>query len=300
MTKHDESNEIQSDFFGTPPTSELGTKNDTSNNDDLQSNTDDGIEDKITTILPTSSDDEINNMDLAIAHSEYFSLSSTHDKNITIDKVMNLKPTVVYDDLKRFRNRLLQECDSLTQYHLSKETPNEANEKLNRAQCIYAIKNFCAQKNVSLDDGYFSIKSHFQLLLEVTQARDDMKKCDGPSQQQNCQTHKHTKNTAQSKSTKGRNATPRELAENMNGVNMSEFDTYKEQPVLDIRGPAKSLSDNEDTENGHNVATTERTLQTLHAKLETGETNINIPVWIKKTDYSDEERGSYGFDSSHT
>lgn len=56
----------------------------------------------ITKVLENSTDEEIDKMNIAIAQSEYFRLSS--DNYLTIEKILRFPPNVIYDDLKRFRN----------------------------------------------------------------------------------------------------------------------------------------------------------------------------------------------------
>ena len=268
---------------GEPPNSDI-TINDS--NVDISPPTSNGVDEflssPILNILPTSTDDEIDRMDISAAKSEYFRLASPRDKNLTIDKVMNLSNNVIYDDLKRFRNVLIQNCDQLTQYHLTADTANDVITKLNRAQCIFALKEYCTNSSVNLDEKYFDSKSLCQIQSEVIQARDALKTKNNTVTSMNKNpTHESNNKAATSNSTDKR-ATPRELADNMNGVNMSQLDSYKGQPTHDIRGPVKALSDTDTTDNGHDINPAEQTIQTIHAKLETREKNINIPSWIKK------------------
>ena len=258
--------------FGEPPNSDINISD---ANDDTSSPKSNGVDDflssPIPNILPTSTNDEIDRMDISAAKSEYFRLTSPYDNNLTIDKVMNLSNIVIYDDLKRFRNRLIQDCDQLTQYHLTAYTTNDVITKLNRAQRIFALKKYCTNSDVNLDEKYFENKSLCQIQSEVTQARDALKSKTNtvPSTNKN-PTHESNNKTAASNNTNKR-ATPRELADNMNGGNMSQLDSYKGQPTHDIRGPVKALPDTDITDTGHDINSAEQMIQTIHAKLETRE-----------------------------
>ena len=273
------------DISGSPPDSDfnMNTNDSTSPDDTTKSTTTGEMVETISTVLPTSTDDEINGMDIADARSEYFRLASPSDPKLTIDKVLGYAPRIVYDDLKRFRNKLLDACDALTQYHLTDDTTDDVLEKLNRAQCIFALKKYCEQQKIRIAADYFDTKTHFQLKVEVLNARDEMKKTANASRTETRpDTSKRMTNKSKKSLSTNKRETPKELAENLNGVNMSGFDPHKEQPAHDIRGPAKHLSDDDNNDQGHEVVSTERTVQTLHAKLETKESNINIPSWIKR------------------
>ena len=224
-----------------------------------------------------------------MARSEYLRLST--DKAITLEKVMTIPTNAIYDDLKRFRNRISQMSSSLTQYHLMSTTPDNVIEELSRDQCIYSLTQYCVQQGVQVNHTFYSSMSHFQLHVEVTKARDQLKppsRSPNESNQPGSQTTHHCNTTASDKnprnsSTKNKTrATPRELADNLNGVNASDFDPFKNKPSHDVRGPPKAPSDKDDVDEGHDAVSAERTIQTLNAKLETGEKNLNIPKVIKQ------------------
>ena len=239
-----------------PPESDLSTDN---------TNTQSTV-DTITSIVASSTVDEINKMNIAIARSEYPRLST--DKAITLEKVMTISATAIYDDLKRFRNRISQ-ISSLTQYQLTSNTPDNVIEELNRDRCIYSLSQYCVQQGVQVDQTFDSSMSHFQLRVEVTRARDQLKSPLPPNEsnptgiratQQRPKTTSDKKPTNSTQKNKPR-ATPRELAVNLNGANASEFDPFKSKPSHDVRGPPKAPSDEDDVDEGHDVVSAERTIK---------------------------------------
>ena len=85
----------------------------------------------------------------------------------------------------------------------------------------------------------------------------------------------------QANENKTNGVTKKELAQNLNGANVSNFDTYQPKNHSDLRIPPKPL---EDVENdpGHKSMTVERKTQTVHAKLQTGSSQINPPHEVRK------------------
>ena len=89
------------------------------------------------------------------------------------------------------------------------------------------------------------------------------------------------KSAIQSETQNNPGATKKELAENLNGANVSNFDSYKPKKPCDLRIPPKPLGDVDD-DPGHQTTMVERTIQTVHAKLQTGSNQINPPHEIRK------------------
>ena len=87
------------------------------------------------------------------------------------------------------------------------------------------------------------------------------------------------------KTTKNKSSTygpsRKQLAENLNGANVSNFDTYKPKKPTDLRAPPKPLSDNEN-ENEHDATQVDRSLVTIHASIQTNNTQINPPHEVKR------------------
>ena len=171
-----------------------------------------------------------------------------------------------------------QQCNSLTQYYLIANTTDSTIEKLNDAQCIYALTKYCENKDIIPDDKYMRSLSKHQLLIEVTKARDVLKGVPPAPMQSNA---KPPSAKPSSRSKNKKIVTKRELAQNLFGVDKDQLDPHKETTKQqDIYVPPKPIKD-ADVDTSHNAIESTREVYTLHAKLETGSSNFHTPSLVR-------------------
>lgn len=214
--------------------------------------------------------------------SEYFRIYKNTNSSLTMDTVLKMSPTQLTSALKLSRDKLkTQHSNSLTQFFLTAATDDATIAKLNVAQCIFALTNYCESRNIIPDDKYMRNLTKHQLIIEVTKARDVL---NGKTVhiQNNAATDAGNKTTTQkSKSTKPR-PTKRDLAQNLFGVNTDDLDPDDDEAKKsDPRAPPKPLKDDDDNGQGHKATSNTREVHTIHARLEVGTSAVNIPSKIK-------------------
>ena len=268
-------------------------------------------------ISAQTTNEQIDNVHIDDARSEYFRHAMLEDKKITIDMVLRMKSEEIRSGLRTYlKNVQNKQIMTSQEFHLTWTTSDTIIKNLNPEQCKYVISTYGMKRDVRIDPAYLQTLSKQTLIDEVLNARNEMKQNHSnkvpnetdtqkstslASNGQNTNTYQHIKNTQQlpqvpntnkpqtnqthrpsTLNTNIQNSTlNKQLAENLNGANVSAFDTYKPKQATDIRAPPKPLRDNEQ-DIGHQAATVDRSLHTIHASIQTNSSQINPPHEVRK------------------
>ena len=254
-----------------PSTNENSTNNDASSN---------ALQSSDLTLTATTTDSEIDNMSRDNAVSEYYRITRAVNKSFPLDHALKMDSASIAVGLKKARDELNNQVTStLTQFHLTAETTDSTLERLNVAQCIYALTKYCESKQIVPDDAYMRSLTKHQLLIEITKARDVLKGAKLPiplPPSNNASNKKVVKKNTQQRATK------RELAQNLFGVDTDKLDPHtSSETKKDSRAPPKPLKDDDSDSSGHKVAESTREVFTIHAKLEVGSKQFHTPSLVR-------------------
>ena len=230
-------------------------------------------------ITSSTTDEMIEKLSRDNAVSEYFNIIKKSQPSLTMDSVLQLSQQDILSKLKQARDDMkLNQRSSLTQYFLTASTTDAAIEKLNVAQCIFALTKYCEERNVVPDDAYMRSLTKHQLLIEVTKARDVL---NGVSFSKN-KSKPNPPSAPTSRKQKTKRVTKKELAQNLYGVDADQLDPHAENNTKqDPRAPPKPLKDDDEGSTGHKAMESIRDIYTIHAKLEIGSNNFHTPTLVR-------------------
>lgn len=138
------------------------------------------------------------------AVSKYFRIYKKLNNSLTMDKVLTMITPQLLSALKASRDKMATPPSSLTQFFLTATTSDSTIEKLNVAQCIFALTKYCESREIIPNDRYLRNLTRHQLLIQVTKARDALSGKPNNVQQQassnTTNTATPTSNTKKSKS----------------------------------------------------------------------------------------------------
>ena len=233
-------------------------------------------------IIAQTTDEEIETMTVSNARSEYFRLSKANDPNLTVDSLLGIPYDRLIHDLKLLRDNLLQLSRNIVNtFTVTSSTTDAVIEMLTSAQCISALNTYAATMGITIASNHLQSLTRFQLLVEVTKARDQLKNNASLSIPSDTNAHTSSNDTPSSPTT---NQLQKQLVGNLVGIDSNKLDPHQHtEPKAspDIRGPPKPVPDEGD-EKGHTSVSKVRTTYTIHAKLGTGGTNFSIPSTVRK------------------
>ena len=200
--------------------------------------------------------------------------------SLTMDRDLQIPHNDLLSKLKSYRDDMtLNHRSNLTQYYLTASTTDATIEKLNVAQSIFALTKYCENKNIIPDDKYMRSLSKHQLLIEVTKARDVM---NGNTSTTATAASKPPVTKNANRTLPRKNATKRELTQNLFGVDTDKLDSHKEDVTQhDIRASPKPSKDDDVDNPGHIVTESVQDVYSLHAKLEVGSKTFHTSSLVR-------------------
>ena len=127
-------------------------------------------------ISAQTTNEQIDNVHIDNARSEYFRNVSIEDNKITIDKVLRMKSKEIRSGLRVFlKNVQTNQIKIYQELHLTWTRSDTIINNVNPEQCKYVISTYGMKQNVRIDPAYLQTLSKQTLIDEVMNAQNDMK-----------------------------------------------------------------------------------------------------------------------------
>ena len=203
-----------------------------------------------------TSDVIINNLNVNQCKSAIISFGRKQNVNIEQKYLDTLTIEQLILEVKQARDAMKQEKTETVQKTNDSEKPTKDDTNENGTQHGKKTNTMQSKTNENTRETNTSNKMGMQIMNKQMPAE------------------KNKGNTTTSTSKK-------QLAENLNGANVSAFDTYKPRKPTDLRAPPKPMEDTINDQ-GHQAAAADRTIHTIHASIQTNTTQINPPPEVRR------------------